>query len=230
MRVLKGRHAFISYAAPETLPIAVEFCQSFALDNGAFSVWRQGMEPEWSKYYDWVADIRSPNLDWAIIPDVIDGNEEDNDKLLNEWPLKRSIGVPVYHLHESLDRLRRLVDEWDRIALGSSGAYDTPNTTQWWMRINQIMDVICDCDGYPRVKVHGLRMLNPEVFGRIPLSSADSTNVCQNKGIAWRGRYEPATAATKAVVIAERIEMSPHAVVWNGSKQQNLFSERLTAP
>jgi hypothetical protein len=39
------------------------------------------------------------------------------------------------------------------------------------------------------VRLHGLRMLNPEVFSRLPFASADSTNIGRNIGIdqAWRG-------------------------------------------
>jgi len=216
IRVLRARHAFISYEGKRTLGIAIEFCQSFALDNGAFAVWRRGMKPDWDGYYEWVSDIsRRPNFDFAIVPDTIDGTEKDNDALIKSWPLRRSIGVPVWHLHESLDKLRNLAAEWDRVALGSSGDYATVGSTGWWLRIRQAMDVVCDEEGFPKTKLHGLRMLNPRIFGKLPLSSADSTNVAQNKGTKWGGRYEPATPGTKAVVIAERVELSPAAIKWS---------------
>jgi hypothetical protein len=31
------RHAFVSFERPEQVALAAEICQSFALDNGAFS-------------------------------------------------------------------------------------------------------------------------------------------------------------------------------------------------
>ena len=34
---LIGRHAFVSFAAPDQLDICLSVCQSIALDNGAFS-------------------------------------------------------------------------------------------------------------------------------------------------------------------------------------------------
>ena len=49
----------------------------------------------------------------ATIPDVIDDSEEENDELLAKWPF--CDGVPVYHLHESLD-LVRLANSYSRIA------------------------------------------------------------------------------------------------------------------
>ena len=90
--------------------------------------------------------------------------------------------------------------------------------------MSQVMDAVCDADGYPKTKLHGLRMLNPEIFSRLPLASADSTNIGQNNGIKWGGRYEPATEATKSVVIAERIELAECAVIWVGSGQVSLFA------
>ena len=44
-----------------------------------------------------------PGFDFAIIPDVIDGSEEENDDLLAEW--RFFDGISVYQLHESPDRL-----------------------------------------------------------------------------------------------------------------------------
>jgi hypothetical protein len=54
--------------------------------------------------------MRAPNFDFAIIPDVIDGDEAANDALINLWPWIREkhMSAPVWHLHESLDRLMRL--------------------------------------------------------------------------------------------------------------------------
>ena len=78
------------------------------------------------------------------------------------------------------------------------------------------MRVLCNDDGEPLCKVHGLRMLNPEIFTRIPLSSADSTNVAQNIGIdqAWRGTYSPPTKEARAAVMRERIESNNAPSRW----------------
>ena len=114
----------MSHADPQQIVIAAEVAQSFALDNGAFSVWKQGIEANWLTYYEWVEQWRRhPGFDWAIIPDVIEGDEAANDALLAEWPFSKSAGVPVWHFHESLERLARLANEWPRVALGSSGQY-----------------------------------------------------------------------------------------------------------
>jgi hypothetical protein len=79
----------ISFAHPDQLPLAAEVSQSFALDNGAFSFWRGGEKPEWADYYGWVDEwCCHPGFDWAVIPDVIDGDENENDALVKVWPLR----------------------------------------------------------------------------------------------------------------------------------------------
>lgn len=216
MRVWKGRHAMVSFAAPDQIDIAAEVCQSFSLDNGAFSVWRAGKSVDWKEFYFWVERWSwHPSFDWALIPDVIDGDEAANDELLAEWPFG-CLGVPVWHLHESLRRLARFSNEWPRIALGSSGDYAVIGTQKWWRRISEAMDVLCDSEGKPICKIHGLRMLDPLIFQAIPFSSADSTNVARNIGIdsRWRGAYTPANKETRAVVIAERIEQFNAPSYW----------------
>lgn len=73
---IAGGHAFISFRHPDQIGLALDVCQSFAVDNGAFSAWRAG-EPvtDWRPYYEWVAFLRRmPSFDWAVIPDVIDGD------------------------------------------------------------------------------------------------------------------------------------------------------------
>ncbi len=224
-------HAFVSFRYTQQLSMAIELCQSFAIDNGAFSAWKAG-EPieDWSAFYDFAAQCKKfPTCDFAIVPDVIDGNEADNDALLAEWPLPRWFGVPVWHLHESLERLERLASSWPRIALGSSGEYSTPGTNAWWQRIGQAMRVLCDDDGRPLCRIHGLRMLNPEIFTRIPFSSADSTNIAANVNIDsnWRnGVYLPPSRAARAQIMRERIESQNAPDRWGFivPEQQGLFA------
>ena len=223
---LPRRHACVSMAHPTQLSLVAEVCQSFILDNGAFSKWKAGegtVDPE--AFADWVAPwVRHPAFDWLLIPDVIDGTEQDNDVMLAAFShattragIPWHVCVPVWHLHESMTRLRYLVHAYPRVALGSSGEYSTVGTEDWWARMGEAMRVACDDDGRPITKLHGLRMLNPTVFSQIPLASADSTNVARNVGIdkRWNGPYPPLTAATRAMVLAERIEVHASAARWS---------------
>lgn len=204
-------HAFVCALNTQQLGLAMSICQSFALDNGAFPAWRSGKPiTDWNFFYEMVSDVkRHPSFDFAVIPDVIDGGEEENDVLVYEWPHGTVVGAPVWHMHESLDRLLRLARKFHRVCLGSSGQYATVGNAAWWGRMLEAMDVVCDDDGYPICKLHGLRMLNPKVFTKLPLSSADSTNIARNVGIDknWaRGAYLPPTKEARARLMRARIE------------------------
>lgn len=206
-----GRHAFISFAHAGQIGLAAEICQSFALDNGAFTKWKQagGAPIDWSAYYPFVKRwMNHPGFDFAIIPDVIDGGEADNDALLAEWPLGKFVGVPVWHMNESDDRFIRLCHEYPRVAIGSCGEYDVRSPTKAVLRLKDIIRQVLDEHGQPVTKLHGLRMLNKDIFTKIPLASADSTNVAQNigKDINWKGTYQPHSKETRAAVMVERIE------------------------
>lgn len=210
MRAWRGRHAFISWAHHDQIGLASGICQSFALDNGAFSLWKAGTPVNWEAYYDWCREwLAHPACDWAVIPDVIGGTEEENDALVAAWPFGGR-GVPVWHLNESPDRLVRLAESWPRVALGSAAEFDVSKPSRCLARLAEVLPSISDAQGRPKVKLHGLRMLNPEIVERVPLASADSTNVARNIGIdvRWSGSYTPATKEGRVDVLVERIERS----------------------
>ncbi|EXI35189.1 hypothetical protein J647_3738 [Acinetobacter baumannii 846928] len=227
---VKQGHAFVSFAHKQQLGVAIEVCQSFAIDNGAFSAWKSGKPvKDWRGFYEFASDcLKYPHCDFIIIPDVIDGSEQDNDFLLTEIPISKNFAVPVYHMHESLERLERLAADYPRIALGSSGEFSKIGTNHWWQRMNDMMSVVCDKEGRPLVKMHGLRMLNPAIFSKLPLESADSTNIARNIGIdqAWKGNYMPPTKEMRAAVMRSRIESINSANFYTKfavSRQLNIF-------
>lgn len=189
---LRNRHALIPFPRPEDLGTALDVCQSIIVDNGAFTAWKAGKPiTDWQPYYDWLDTFcRHPAFHWAVIPDVIDGTEYENDELLGEWPSYIE-AAPVWHLHESLDRLERLVS-WPRICLGSSGEYKTPGSRVWHKRMHEAMGVICDSDGAPKTRIHGLRMASKTLVCRYPFASVDSTNAVRNARQTDRFGYYPA--------------------------------------
>lgn len=215
---VRGGHAFVSFRHPDQLPIAVEACQSFALDNGAYSLWRSG-EPagDWSDYISWVRSIRRiPGFDFAVIPDVIGGTEQENDRLVDSWPLGPHDGAPVWHLHESIGRLIRLATYWPRLCLGSSGDFSVVGSKPWWNRMIEAMNAVCDDNGHPTCKLHGLRMLDPEIYRHFPFASADSTNIGRNVGIdsKWKGTYTTQNKDLRALIMRDRIEAQQSATTW----------------
>jgi hypothetical protein len=210
-RFLVGRHALIPFGRQDDIAPVLEYCQSFCLDNGAFSHWKKGKgRIDFDAYHKWVHVLhKHPCFDWALIPDIIDGTEDDNLKWVLKWIRigGRGKGVPVWHLHESLEYLEWLIDNFDTVAFGSSGTWKTPGTKAWWKRMEEAMGVACYQDGRPKTKLHGLRMLNPKVFTKLPFTSADSTNAAVNAGSLSRfGMYKPVTSSQRAAVIADRIE------------------------
>ena len=44
---LAGRCFCVSYARPEQVTVCHQIGQSIMLDNGAFSLWRSGIPPDW---------------------------------------------------------------------------------------------------------------------------------------------------------------------------------------
>lgn len=222
---LQGRHACVSFAHANQIEMAAELCQSFIIDNGAFTSWTQGKTFDIDGFAHFVERWhRHPGLDWYLMPDVIDGTDDDNAKMRAHW--FRLVGsqiwqkgVPVWHLNESLTTLEALVNGFRRIAIGSSGAYAQIGTNAWWQRMAEAMEVACDSDGYPKAKLHGLRMLDPTVFSHFPFASADSTNVARNCGLdtRWNGPYAPRSRKMRALILMERIEAHAAANRWNGS-------------
>ncbi len=183
---LAGRHFCVSAAEPRDVKVCHQIGQSVMVDNGAFSFWTRGAIPEWDGVYDWMEPWLDYPTTWAVIPDVIDGSEEDNDRLLVEWFQRRlPKGAPVWHLHESFERLRRLAHGYERVCFGSSGAYRDPGTDQWHRRVSEAFDVIADERG--RVPwVHMLRAMNQAAGSHYPFASADSTNAARNHAGSWR--------------------------------------------
>ncbi|EKN3715158.1 TPA: hypothetical protein ACJIYU_000564 [Yersinia enterocolitica] len=232
MKAWRGRHAFISFVNASQLELASEICQSFAIDNGAFSAWKKAGKNkiDWGDYYAFIAQWKNhPGFDFAIIPDVIDGGAIENDALLDKWPHGKFMGCPVWHMNESDDRFIRLCNEYPRVAIGSCGEYDVKSPLKAVARLKDIIRHVVDAHGQPITKLHGLRMLNPTIFTRLPLASADSTNVARNIGIdsAWKGTYSPQSKETRASILVERIESFNSAGSLDYCDKRDRFSMQL---
>ncbi len=208
--VLTGRHALCSFAHPGQVDIVASVTASFALDNGAFSAWRAGKPvTDWTDYYAWCERwLAHPSCDWAIIPDVINGDEAANRALVDEWP-HGDRGVPVWHLNETLGQLAWMAERFSRVAFGSSAEYDVQRSPDRCAnRLNEAFHALGFDAGRGPIKVHGLRFAGAR-WRRRPFASVDSTTVARNHGLdtVWRGSYlEHATRRTRAEAIAESME------------------------
>lgn len=202
LQKMRGASFCVSYYAPEQLNDCIALLGSdsmLLLDNGAFSAWRKGHTMDaayWAHYWAWAIETLS-HVDQAVavIPDVIDGDAEQNMAMITD-ALDRVAHaehrlMPVWHLHEPLGQLQRIVEMGFRwIAFGSSGGYSVVGTPAWDARIDAAFDTIHQScahfdDLHPRI--HMMRGLGQLPRGRHPFSSADSTNVARNHARQSRG-------------------------------------------
>ena len=219
---MQNRHLLINFLYKDQIETAIELASSIIIDNGAFSVWKSGKKFDLDKFYAWLDNyVNSPRLDFFFIPDKICGTEKENDILVEECPYKN--GVPIWHTNESLERLDRLSNEYDRIAIGSSAEHNL-RTTEWWERMAEAFDTICD-EGKPRTKVHGLRMLAPEIVSTFPFSSCDSSTVTINTNMTTREYPKIQNKRTRIVIFANRLEESQSPNTWDNqvASQQKLL-------
>lgn len=174
---MAGKHFCVSFAHGNDADWCLAHGQSVMWDNGAFSLFTQGRAVDWPKFYAWV-EPRLGHPHWAVIPDVIDGGEAENDALLQQWPHPRPLSAPVWHMHEPIRRLLRLADEWPRVCFGSSGAYWQVGSATWERRADEAFNALAARHS-TLPWVHMLRGLS--LCGdRWPFASADSVNVARN--------------------------------------------------
>lgn len=177
---LAGKHFCVSFADPRDVETCHRIGQSVMLDNGAYSIWRQGITVDWYAWVGWAEQWLDYPTTWAVLPDSIDGDEAENDRLLSEfaWMTAGYATFPVWHLHESFTRLKRLADTYGRVCFGSSGVYSVVGNDPWRRRVTEAFDAIADPDG--RVPwIHMLRgmALSGQEF---PFASVDSTDIARN--------------------------------------------------
>lgn len=174
---MAGAHFCVSHAAPSQVKLCHDLGQSVMLDNGAYSVWKRGLAPDWDGYYAWCDKWLDYPTTWAVIPDAIEGDEDENDRLCRAWPF-RDRGAGVWHLHEGLQRLVALIDTFPRVCLGSSGQFAAVMSPAWQRRMDAAWREIERV--FKRTpNIHMLRGLQL-VRERWPFASVDSTDIARN--------------------------------------------------
>lgn len=182
---LAGKFFCVSFAHPEQVKRCHDIGQGVMLDNGAYTIWKQGGCIDPKAFWRWAEPWLECRTTWAVIPDVIDGTEEQNRELVCRCPHYPEKVAPVWHLHESLDYLTWLADQWPRICFGSSGQYAEVGSPAWHNRIQEALDV---CWG-SRPMIHMLRGMRCSRMP-YPFSSVDSTDVARNHHAAKRGELQ----------------------------------------
>jgi len=215
---LAGRSFCVSWNHPAQVKLCHAIGQSVLLDNGAFNYWSSGLCPDWSEYYRFAEQWLVYHTTWAIIPDVIDGSEDDNDRLIAEWPHGQR-GAPVWHMHESIARLIRLADTWSRVCIGSSAQFRTVGSPAWHQRMIEAMNALCG-NGPAPVWLHMLRGMQCSEWG-YPFASVDSTDIARNHN---KGGPTVEGKILRAQEMACRWDARQCPAVWTvRSEQQSLF-------
>lgn len=233
LELWSGRHALISFAYPQQIDFVAKHAFSFAMDNGAFTAWEAGTEVDWDEYARWVEEYQQhPSFDMCLIPDKIDGTEQENDELLHWWNSKvmSTPGVPVWHMHESVERLDRIIMSpakcYPVVAIGSSGEFTEIGTQRWWSRMSEAMERACDKDGRPLCRLWGLRQMNPTVFSHVPYSFVDSSTIARSVGVdkSVPKRYKHLPPKQRALMMAFDCDRHKSAARWCGSSgiQENM--------
>lgn len=180
LQELTGRFFCVSHFRPDDVAWCHQHGQGVMLDNGAFSAYKSGKQLDWAGFYAWAEEWLAYRTSWAVIPDVIMGDEQANDALIAQWPHGQR-GAPVWHMHESLDRLQRLCDTWERVCIGSSAQYDVVGAANWHRRMNEAMNLICRTGRVP-AWLHMLRGMAAARWG-YPFASVDSTDIARNHNL-----------------------------------------------
>jgi hypothetical protein len=175
IETMAGKHFCISYARPDDLKRCLQMGQSLMLDNGAFSAKTRGLHFDRDGFYAWVEPLLA-HPHWAVVPDVIDGTEEEQREMVKSWPFRKQMGIPVWHLGLSISYLIKLCDAWGRVCFGSAGEFWQIGTSKWCHRMDEAFNALVNAYGTQIPWVHGMRMLG-QSSGPWPLASADSTNV-----------------------------------------------------
>lgn len=177
LQKMAGRSFCVSFADPRDADWCQQHGQSVMWDNGAFSFHTADRPTDWPAFYAWV-ESRIGGACWAVVPDVIEGAAADNIALIKQWPHRRDCAGVVWHLHESIEHLLRLVDlEFGRVCFGSSRQYWQIGSASWERRVDCAFNALAQRGPIPWVHMlRGLAMAG----SRWPFASADSVNVARN--------------------------------------------------
>lgn len=174
---LAGRNFCVPFSDGRDAETCLQIGQSVMFDNGAFSAHTRGKEFDIGKYIEWVEPKLGPPH-WAVIPDVIDGSEFEQRRLVGQWPFAPIVSAPVWHMGLPIEYLLRLCQTWPRICFGSTQMYWEVGSSAWCRRADEAFNALAR-EHRTLPWVHMLRGLSL-AGDRWPFASADSVNVARN--------------------------------------------------
>jgi len=197
--LIKARLLSYHYVTPRATKYYWDLKESrgclLMLDSGAFSVWNKGEEVNFDEYLKYAVESQD-KWDIIIVLDQIPGSPGRKDVSMAErnhcakisWEryqimLKAGIPaeklMPVYHQGEHPRWIWQMVEHCPLIGL--SPANDrTPREKKEWL--DDTMDVVCNSDGTPRARFHGLAVTSPSLMRDYPWHSVDSASWAISSG------------------------------------------------
>lgn len=173
---MAGKNFCVSFANPNDADWCLAHGQSVMWDNGAFSFRGKNGSLDPIAFARWV-EPRLGHPHWAVIPDVIDGSEDEQRALIMTWPHRKSLSAPVWHMGLSIDWLIELSDNFERICFGSTRQYWQVGSIEWSRRADEAFNALAKRGPLPWVHMlRGLALCGD----KWPFASADSVNVARN--------------------------------------------------
>lgn len=213
MLKMAGKNFCVSFANPADADWCLAHGQSVMWDNGAFSFYTRGEPTDWNAYYEWL-EPRLGHPHWAVIPDIIGAGWRENADLVLQWPFRKELAAPVWHLDEPISSLLYFSEAgYGRVCFGSAGQYWQIGSESWERRMDEAFNSLAQNGTLPWT--HMLRGLN--LCGdRWPFASADSVNVARN--------YKDYSTCPERM--ARRIDAVQCPITWNmRPEQEDLFCE-----
>jgi hypothetical protein len=154
------------------------------LDSGAFSAWKRRKVIDVGDYIRFVK--KHEECLWCYINlDVIPGRpgstrtqHQVNQAAEEGWRNYRAMRkaglspMPVYHMGESTDWLKRMIDDGAEY-IGIGGVATVPDRVRRPF-LDNIFDFFCGQKGYSAQKLHGFGITSPGLIHRYPWFSTDS--------------------------------------------------------
>ena len=141
------------------------------LDSGAFTVYTKKVKIDIQEYIEFLYKNKD-KLDVYCNLDVID----DVEATWKNFEIMKKAGLdplPVFHPGEDFKYLRRCL-EYDYFCIGTGATIPSKNKRTEFL--DKAFSIICEKDGYPQAKVHGLGMTDFELMRRYPFFSVDSSS------------------------------------------------------
>lgn len=171
------------------------------LDSGAFSAWNRGRSIDIDSYIRFIKQYSKfithcVNLDCIpSVPNVVPTAQQVEESASKGWDNLKYMeskgvpSIPVFHQHESLKWLKKMIDEgYSYIGISPANDRTTQQKREW---LDEIFLYISDNKGVPYIKTHAFGVTSTTLMQRYPWYTVDSASWAILG--AWGKIYFPAS-------------------------------------